>query len=78
MPGCTRSGATNRHLGHDYAEIWPLHACSRILAGAARVQREIALPAAWNRAWLELVAFVQDARSGGVLQALSTQQCAGF
>jgi len=41
------------------------------------VQRDIALPAAWNRAGLEVVAFVQDERTGGVLQAVSAQQCAG-
>lgn len=46
-------------------------------AGTVRVQRQIALPAGWNRARLELVAFVQDERTGVVLQALSAQQCAG-
>ena len=67
------SGVT---LAHDHVVrewIGPV----RLTAGAARVQREIALPAAWNRARLEVVAFVQDERSGGVLQALSAQQCAG-
>ena len=66
------SGAT---LRHDYlvrAWIGPV----RLVAGAARVQREIALPAAWNRRQMELVAFVQDERSGGVLQALQARQCA--
>jgi len=43
----------------------------RLAGGAARAQREVALPAAWNRARLELIAFVQDERSGSVLQALS-------
>ncbi len=67
------SGAT---LAHDHvARVWigPV----RFVAGAARVRREIALPAAWKRARLELVAFVQDERTGGVLQALSARQCAG-
>ena len=66
-------GAT---LAHDHVVrewIGPV----RLVAGAARVQREIALPAAWNRARLEVVAFVQGERSGGVLQALSANQCAG-
>jgi hypothetical protein len=49
----------------------------RLAGGAAQAQREIALPAAWNRARLEVVAFVQDERSGSVLQALSAQHCAG-
>jgi hypothetical protein len=44
--------------------------------GIARVQREITLPAAWNQARLELVAFVQDEHSGRVLQAVGAQQCA--
>jgi hypothetical protein len=49
----------------------------RLGAGMVRVQRQFALPPAWNRARLELIAFVQDERTGGVLQALSAQQCAG-
>jgi hypothetical protein len=47
-----------------------------LVGGAARLQREIALPAAWNRARLGLVAFVQDERTGGILQAVGAQQCA--
>jgi hypothetical protein len=67
------SGAT---LAHDHVVrewIGPV----RLVAGAARVQREIALPAAWNRAHLELVSFVQGQHSGNVLQAVSAHQCAG-
>jgi hypothetical protein len=66
-------GAT---LAHDHVVrtwIGPI----RLVAGAARVQREIDLPAAWNRARLDLVAFVQDERTGSVLQALNAKQCAG-
>ena len=67
------SGAT---LAHDHVVrewIGPI----RLVAGTARVQRAIRLPAAWNRARLEVIAFVQDEKSGSVLQALSAQQCAG-
>jgi hypothetical protein len=63
-------------LAHDHvvrAWIGPI----RLAGGAARVQREIDLPTIWNRSRLELVAFVQDERSGGVLQALNAKQCAG-
>jgi hypothetical protein len=63
-------------LAHDHvvrAWIGPI----RVAGGAARVQREIDLPATWNRSRLELVAFVQNERSGGVLQALNAKQCAG-
>ena len=62
-------------LAHDHvvrAWIGPIP----LVGGAARVQREIALPAAWNRAQLGLVAFVQNERSGSVLQAVGAQQCA--
>jgi hypothetical protein len=67
------SGAT---LAHDHVvRAWfgPV----RLSGGAARLRRDIALPAAWNRARLDVVAFVQDERTGGVLQALSAKQCAG-
>ena len=66
------SGAT---LAHEYVVrewLGPF----RLSDGAARVQREISLPAAWNRAQLDLVAFVQDEKTGRVLQAVSAQQCA--
>lgn len=68
------SGAT---LAHDHvvrAWIGPVP----LTAGAARVRRDIALPAGWDRSRLDVVAFVQDDRSGGVLQALSAGQCTGF
>ena len=67
------SGAT---LTHDHvvrAWIGP----TRLAAGAARVQRELELPADWKRAQLTVVAFVQDERNGAVLQALSARQCVG-
>jgi hypothetical protein len=66
-------GAT---LAHDHvvrAWIGPIP----LRDGAARVEREIALPTAWNRAKLEVVAFVQDRHSGAVLQALSASGCVG-
>jgi len=67
------SGVT---LAHDHVVrewIGPV----RLTEGAARVQRDIALSAAWSRARLEVVAIVQDERSGSVLQAVSANQCAG-
>ncbi len=67
------SGVTLAHDNVVREWIGPV----RFSAGAVRVQREIALPPAWNRARLGLVAFVQDERSGGVLQAVGAQQCAG-
>jgi hypothetical protein len=46
-----------------------------LVGGEARVSREVALPSSWNRARLEVVGFVEDGRSGKVLQAVSAQQC---
>ena len=65
-------GSTLGHDGVARAWIGPI-AFER---GAAAVQREVALPAGWNRDRLSVVAFVQDARSGAVLQALKASQCA--
>ena len=49
----------------------------RLSGGTVRVRREIRLPAAWQRNRLESVAFVQDERSGAVLQALRAASCPG-
>ena len=65
-------GAT---LSHDHvvrAWIGPVP----LAGGTARVQREIDLPPAWNRARLEVAAFVQQERTGQVLQAVAAHQCA--
>ena len=72
----TRGENSGVTLAHDHVVrewIGPV----RLIGGAARVQRDITLPAAWNRARLEVVAFVQDGRTGSVLQAVSAHQCAG-
>jgi len=63
-------------LQHDHvAREWigPIE----LKADAARVQREIVLPPNWNRARLEVAAFVQDERDGSVLQAVHAFNCAG-
>ena len=49
----------------------------RLTGGQAQVRREIRLPAAWRRDRLEAIAFVQDERSGEVMQALRTAPCPG-
>lgn len=66
------AGAT---LEHDHVVrewIGPIS----LAAGSARVQRDVRLSAAWNRSQLGLVAFVQDERTGHVLQALGGR-CTG-
>ncbi|MGA7181603.1 MAG: DUF1223 domain-containing protein [Thiobacillaceae bacterium] len=47
----------------------------RLRQGTIRAKREVRLPAGWQRDRLETIAFVQDERSGLVLQALSTASC---
>ncbi len=66
------SGAT---LTHDHvvrAWVGPI----RLSDGKVHVQRDIALPAAWNRERLDVVAFVEDESTGSVLQAVSAGRCA--
>ncbi len=66
-------GAT---LSHDHVVrewIGPI----RLSAGTASVRREMVPPPAWNRTRLEIVAFVQDERSGRVLQTVSAKPCTG-
>jgi hypothetical protein len=66
------AGAT---LEHDHVVrewIGPV----RLGADGARVQREIQLPAAWDRERLQLAAFVQDEQTGRVLQAVGGR-CTG-
>jgi len=46
-----------------------------LVQGGASWQQRIALPAEWRREQLQAVAFVQDARDGNVLQAVSTASC---
>jgi hypothetical protein len=49
----------------------------RFAADGAGVQRDIRLPAAWDRSHLELAAFVQDRNTGRVLQAVGGR-CTGL
>lgn len=72
----TRGENSGVTLSHDHVVrewIGPV----RLAGGAARVQRDIALPATWSRERLDVVAFVQDERTGEVLQAVSAHRCAG-
>lgn len=65
------SGAT---LAHDHvvrAWIGPIH----LKVGRVQLRRELPLPAAWDRAQLEAIAFVQDESNGEILQALRARKC---
>lgn len=65
-------GAT---LTHDHVvRVWL--GPTNLQDGVAVVEREIALPHVWRRSNLNVVAFVQNAQGGGVLQALTARQCA--
>jgi hypothetical protein len=46
--------------------------------GSAQTQNEFALPPLWKRSQLTALAFVEDQRTGQVLQAVSTAQCASL
>lgn len=64
-------GAT---LVHDHVVrtwIGPLH----LTGGAIHAQRDIPLLAEWNRAQLDVVAFVEDETTGVVLQAVNAGRC---
>ncbi len=66
---------TGRTLSHDHivrSWIGPL----ALADGGVHWTGELPIPAHANRAKLEVVAFVQSAQSGRVLQALSAHQCA--
>jgi len=70
----TRGENDGATLSHDHVVrewIGPI----RLSSGKATLQREIALPPRWNRARLEVAAFVQDEGTGRVLQAVSARQC---
>lgn len=61
-------------LAHDHvARDWfgPV----RLQDGAAHFTRSVALPASWNRARLQVVAFVQSERTARVFQALGARGC---
>jgi len=63
-------------LTHDHvARIWlgPI----AFSGGEARLHRETALPREANFAQLEVTAFVQDERTGRILQAVGLQPCTG-
>jgi len=71
----TRGENNGETLTHDHVVrewIGPVG----LTNGAAQVQRSIPLPAAWSRARLDVIAFVQRERTGSVLQAVSAQKCA--
>lgn len=72
----TRGENAGATLVHDHVVrewIGPL----RLTGGTIRAQREIALPATWNRARLGVVGFVENEKTGEVLQAVSAGSCVG-
>jgi len=71
--GGENGGAT---LTHDHVVrewVGPI----LLRGGTIRAHREIRLPASWNRDRLEMIAFVQDERTGSVLQAVRAGPCTG-
>ena len=71
----TRGENSGSTLAHDHVVrewIGPI----TLKDGKTHFQQAVTLPATWNRAQLEVAAFVEDARTGEVLQAAGAQQCA--
>lgn len=66
-------GAT---LKHDHVVRQWLGPYALTPGATLLAQPQLALPTGWNRARLGLVAFVQEPRSGRILQALSASGCA--
>ena len=67
---------SGRRLGHEHvvrAWIGPL----KLKGGSVELRRSVPLAKAWQRARLEVSAFVQDPRTGHVLQAVGAGQCVG-
>jgi len=65
-----------RRLSHDHlvrAWVGPVS----LQAGSLELRRNVPLEETWQRARLEVVAFVQDRQTGRVLQAVGTGRCAG-
>jgi len=70
----TRGENAGTTLAHDHVVrewIGPV----RLAGGAVRTQREIAIPATWNPARLNVVGFVENETTGDVLQAVSAINC---
>ncbi|MEP6658010.1 MAG: DUF1223 domain-containing protein [Betaproteobacteria bacterium] len=71
----TRGENAGSTLAHDHVVrewIGPI----RLAAGALRTRREVAIPATWSSTRLNVVGFVEDETTGGVLQAISAGNCA--
>lgn len=66
-------GATLRHAHVARKWIGPLP----LVANKIATVQEVALEATWVRRNLTVIGFVQDSRSGEVLQALALENCAG-
>ena len=64
-------GATLRHDAAVRLWLGPV----ALAQGRARLRREVQLPASWRAENLQIVAFVQRADSGAILQAVSTAPC---
>ncbi len=71
----TRGENAGTTLAHDYVVrdwVGPV----QLSGGVAHAHREIAMPATWNPARLNVVGFAENETTGDVLQAVSASNCA--
>jgi hypothetical protein len=71
----TRGENSGTTLTHDNV-VRELIGPVPLSADKAQLRREIDLPVAWNRSKLGVAAFVQNERTGAVVQAVGASQCA--
>ncbi len=70
----TRGENSGVTLKHDNT-VRVLFAPVQMVRGSGYMQQAIEIPAGWKREDVQVVAFVQDQKSGDVLQVVSTAQC---
>lgn len=77
-PGSAVRAGENRGATLQHAHVvryWSAPVVLDAASGEGSLRRTIRLPADWKRADLGVAAFVQDARSGDVLQAVALPGC---
>ena len=61
----------------DHDAVFPMPKDRQYVDECVELKRSLPIAARWRRARLEVSAFVQDQRTGRVLQAVGTGECLG-